>query len=68
MQRADPSALMLLSHAEVVGAARTLMERTDPSTAGLWPRATALPVRGPSRSHPTRIPTPVAPGGWSSAP
>lgn len=35
----------MLSHAEVVSAARTLMERTDPSTAGLWPRATALLAR-----------------------
>ncbi len=33
------------SHAEVVAAARNLMERTDPSTAGLWPRATALLAR-----------------------
>lgn len=35
----------MLSHAEVVTAARNLMERTDPSTAGLWPRATALLAR-----------------------
>ncbi len=35
----------MLSHAEVVAAARNLMERTDPSTAGLWPRATALLAR-----------------------
>lgn len=32
-------------HAEVLTAARNLMERTDPATAGLWPRATALLAR-----------------------
>ena len=36
---------MMLGHAEVVTAARNLMERTDPATAGLWPRATALLAR-----------------------
>lgn len=35
----------MLGHAEVVTAARNLMERTDPATAGLWPRATALLAR-----------------------
>lgn len=35
----------MLGHAEVVTAARDLMERTDPATAGLWPRATALLAR-----------------------
>ncbi|MFA5910373.1 MAG: hypothetical protein WC815_16445 [Vicinamibacterales bacterium] len=35
----------MLEHAEVVSAARNLMERTDPATAGLWPRATALLAR-----------------------
>lgn len=30
---------------EVLEAARNLMERTDPATAGLWPRATALLAR-----------------------
>jgi hypothetical protein len=34
-----------LAHTEVVAAARNLMERTDPATAGLWPRATALLAR-----------------------
>lgn len=32
-------------HAEVLTAARNLMERTDSATAGLWPRATALLAR-----------------------
>ena len=32
-------------HAEVLTAARNLMERTDQATAGLWPRATALLAR-----------------------
>jgi hypothetical protein len=31
--------------ADVVIAARNLLERTDAATAGLWPRATALLVR-----------------------
>ena len=35
----------MLGHADVVTAARNLMERTDPATAGLWPRATALLAR-----------------------
>ena len=35
----------MLGHAEVVTAARNLIERTDPATAGLWPRATALLAR-----------------------
>ena len=35
----------MLGHAEVVMAARRLIERTDPATAGLWPRATALLAR-----------------------
>ena len=35
----------LMGHADVVTAARNLMERTDPATAGLWPRATALLAR-----------------------
>lgn len=35
----------MLGHKEVVTAARDLMERTDPATAGLWPRATALLAR-----------------------
>ena len=34
-----------MQHTEVVTAARNLMERTDPATAGLWPRATALLAR-----------------------
>jgi len=34
-----------MQHAEVVSAARNLMERIDPATAGLWPRATALLAR-----------------------
>ena len=34
-----------LSIPEVVTAARNLMDRTDPATAGLWPRATALLAR-----------------------
>lgn len=34
-----------MGHADVVSAARNLMERTDPATAGLWPRATALLAR-----------------------
>ena len=36
---------MTMQHADVVTAARNLMERTDPATAGLWPRATALLAR-----------------------
>lgn len=35
----------MLGHSEVVTAARNLMGRIDPSTAGLWPRATALLAR-----------------------
>ena len=35
----------MLGHADVVIAARNLLERTDPATAGLWPRATALLAR-----------------------
>lgn len=35
----------MLGHAALVTAARDLMERTDPATAGLWPRATALLAR-----------------------
>lgn len=35
----------MLAHADVVTAARNLMERIDPATAGLWPRATALLAR-----------------------
>ena len=35
----------MLGHADVLTAARNLMERTDPATAGLWPRATALLAR-----------------------
>ena len=35
----------MLGHAEVVTAARNLIERTAPATAGLWPRATALLAR-----------------------
>ena len=34
-----------LSTPDVVTAARNLIERTDPATAGLWPRATALLAR-----------------------
>ena len=34
-----------LLNPEVIAAARNLMERTDPATAGLWPRATALLAR-----------------------
>ncbi|MEO8682767.1 MAG: hypothetical protein ABI665_27205 [Vicinamibacterales bacterium] len=34
-----------MAQAEVLTAARNLMERTDPATAGLWPRATALLAR-----------------------
>jgi len=34
-----------MQHADVVTAARNLMERIDPATAGLWPRATALLAR-----------------------
>ena len=33
---------MSAARPEIVKAARDLMERTDPATAGLWPRATAL--------------------------
>jgi hypothetical protein len=29
-------------HIDIVKAARGLLDRTDPATAGLWPRATAL--------------------------
>ena len=36
---------MTLAHTDVVTAARNLMERIDPATAGLWPRATALLAR-----------------------
>lgn len=36
---------MTLAHTDVVTAARHLMERTDPATVGLWPRATALLAR-----------------------
>lgn len=36
---------MPMAHAEVLTAARNLMERTDAATAGLWPRATALLAR-----------------------
>ena len=35
----------MLSPAELLTAARNLMERTDPATAGLWPRASALLAR-----------------------
>jgi hypothetical protein len=35
----------MMQHADVVIAARNLMERIDPATAGLWPRATALLAR-----------------------
>ena len=35
----------MLGHAEVMTAARNLIERTDSATAGLWPRATALLAR-----------------------
>jgi len=35
----------MMQHADVVSAARNLMERIDPATAGLWPRATALLAR-----------------------
>ena len=35
----------MLGHAEVLAAARNLMVRIDPATAGLWPRATALLAR-----------------------
>ncbi len=35
----------MAAYADVVTAARTLIERTDPATAGLWPRATALLAR-----------------------
>lgn len=35
----------MMEHSEVVKAARNLMERADPATAGLWPRATALLAR-----------------------
>ena len=34
-----------MQHVDVVAAARNLMERIDPATAGLWPRATALLAR-----------------------
>jgi hypothetical protein len=34
-----------LAHTDVVTAARHLMERIDPATVGLWPRATALLAR-----------------------
>lgn len=34
-----------MQHAEIVTAARHLLERADVSTAGLWPRATALLAR-----------------------
>ena len=36
---------MTMQHGDVVTAARNLMERIDPATAGLWPRATALLAR-----------------------
>lgn len=36
---------MTLHQDELVQAARALLERTDPATAGLWPRATALLAR-----------------------
>lgn len=36
---------MTLTPAEVLRAARNVMERIDPATAGLWPRATALLAR-----------------------
>lgn len=35
----------MMPHADVVAAARNLLVRTDPATAGLWPRATALLAR-----------------------
>lgn len=35
----------MLGPADVVAAAHSVMERTDPATAGLWPRATALLAR-----------------------
>lgn len=35
----------MLGQVELVTAARNLMERKDPATAGLWPRATALLAR-----------------------
>ena len=34
-----------MTPAEILAAARNLLERTDPTTAGLWPRATALLAR-----------------------
>ena len=34
-----------MQHGDVVTAARHLMERIDPATAGLWPRATVLLAR-----------------------
>ena len=34
-----------MTPAEILAAARNLLERTDPATAGLWPRATALLAR-----------------------
>ena len=36
---------MPLAHADVLTAARNLMDRTDTATAGMWPRATALLAR-----------------------
>lgn len=36
---------MTLPQVQVLAFARNLMERTDPATAGLWPRATALLAR-----------------------
>ena len=36
---------MNLTPAELIQAARALLERADPTTAGLWPRATAFLTR-----------------------
>ena len=36
---------MSLSNQELIVAARHLLERVDPKTAGLWPRASALLAR-----------------------
>ena len=36
---------MSLNQSDLVAAARDLLERADPMTAGIWPRATALLTR-----------------------
>jgi hypothetical protein len=36
---------MSLDHTALVAAARSMLDRADPATAGIWPRATALLAR-----------------------